>query len=326
MQRTTRTAALVAFLLVVVACADSPELTSAPAPTQPPTSTTSMAAEQATMTPGVAREPGPMVNLGNGESVPLYEGFEPATFSAPTVIDNPWLPMEPGTRMVFEGFTREGSETLNHRLIFIVTDLVKVIDGVPSLIRWDVDYSDGEMVETEIAFYAQDDEGTVWRMGEYPEEWEEGEFIIAPAWLAGSEDARAGIAMPARPRVGSASFSQGWGPEVEFNDRAFIWELGAQTCVAVDCYQDVMIVNEFNDDEPGAHQLKYYAEGIGNIQVGWRGDDTDIEELELVELSRLTTEEMDAARDAALTLDQRASILLEDLFATTEPAVVGVGY
>ena len=317
-----RMATVVGFLMVVAACAEGSNGSASLSP--PPTlSVPTTVAEMVEIpAPSGTMEPGAEILLTSGERVPEYEAWDPSTFSNPTIIDNAWLPMQPGTRTVYEGITREEGEVIPHQLIFVVTDLVKVIDGVPSLIRWDVDYSDGELVETEIAFYAQDDTGTVWRTGEYPEEWEEGQFLEAPAWLAGYEDARAGIAMPSEPRMGARSFSQGWGPAVDFTDRAYIWDMGTQTCVAVDCYDNVMIIGEFNNDEPGSTQLKYYAEGIGNVQVGWDGDDSSVEELELVEVTRLSPEEMADVREAALTLDGRAYILLEDLYGLTEPAIV----
>ena len=292
----------------------------------PTTTPTTMAvpapAGQGLFTPVGERQPPPMVSLSTGEVAGLFESFNHANFTAPATIDNPWLPLIPGTRLVYEGFTQEDGEVIPHRLVLTVTDLVKVIDGVPSLVAWDVDWSDGDLVETELAFYAQDDDGTVWRMGEYPEEWEEGEFIEAPAWLAGIADARAGIAMRATPEGTTSSYSQGWGPAVEFTDRAFLWEQGISTCVQADCFSDVLVMNEFNEEEPNAHQLKYYAWGVGNVQVGWRGDDTSIEELELVEIVRLTDEEMAKARDAALTLDQRAYIISPDVYGLTEPIIV----
>ncbi len=320
MGRPRRRVIATVLLLVATACAEGDGPIAGLATPTTTAQPVAAVAERAPVVVPFEREPAPEVVLSNGERVALFEDFDHDNFSDSAVIDNPWLPMQPGMRMVFEGVTKEDGEVIPHQLIFVTTDLVKVIDGIPSLVRWDIDYSDGELVETEIAFYAQDDEGTVWRMGEYPEEWEEGEFLLAPAWIAGAEGARAGIAMPANPRVGASSFSQGWGPAVEFNDRAFIWEKATSTCVAFGCFSNVMVVDEFNDDEPGAHQLKYYAQGIGNVQVGWRGDDSSVEELELVESSRLSPEEMAKAREAAMLLDQRAYVLLEDLYGATSPA------
>ena len=108
-------------------------------------------------------------------------------------------------------------------------------------------------------------------MGEYPEEYEEGEIVGTPAWIAGVKDDKAGIYMKAKPQLGSLSYSQGWGPDVGWADRARIFETGSATCVPAGCYDDVLVTTEFNRDEPDAYQLKYYAPGIGNVRVGWAG-------------------------------------------------------
>src|SRR5215208_7515564 len=54
--------------------------------------------------------------------------------------------------------------------------------------------------------------GNVWHMGEYPEEYENGEFEKAPGWLAGFKGAKAGIAMRAQPRLKTPSYAQGYAP------------------------------------------------------------------------------------------------------------------
>ena len=64
------------------------------------------------------------------------------------------------------------AQRVPHRFVMNVTDLTKVIGGVRSVVTWDLDYTDGELVEAELAFFAQDKEGNVWRMGEYPEEYD----------------------------------------------------------------------------------------------------------------------------------------------------------
>ncbi len=312
----------VVLLVLVGACGgDSTTPTAPPTTAAPVAAPTTTVAPPTTAAPPVAittPAPAPEVTLMNGEVVKLFEDFDHGNFDDSTTIDNPWLPMQPGNRLVFEGFTSEEGVQIPHRLVFTVTDLVKVIDGIPSVVIWDIDYSDGELVETELAFFAQDNDGNVWRMGEYPEEWEEGEFVAAPTWIAGLADARAGIAMKARPELGAASYSQGWGPAVGFNDRALVDEMGIVTCVRTGCYQEVLVMDEFNNDEPNAHQLKFYAEGIGNVRVGWRGDDSSTEELELVEIVRLTPEELAELWESALVLEERAYILSEDLYGLTE--------
>ena len=109
------------------------------------------------------------------------------------MIDNPWLPLTPGTRWEWKGETREDGEVLRHRVVFVMTDMTKVIDGVQTLVGWDRDYSDGVLEEAEIAFAAQDDHCNIWQLGQYPEEYEEGEVTETPAWIAGWTQPSPGI-------------------------------------------------------------------------------------------------------------------------------------
>jgi hypothetical protein len=39
--------------------------------------------------------------------------------------------------------------------------------------------------------------------------------------------------------------------------------VGQNTCVPVECYEDVLVIEEFERNKPGAYQLKYYAPGVG---------------------------------------------------------------
>jgi hypothetical protein len=249
--------------------------------------------------------------------------FDSKRFTRPTQIDNPWLPMKPGMRLVYEGTTVEDDgTTVPHRFVITVTDLTKVIAGVRTVVSWDEDYSDGELVEAELAFFAQDDDGTVWRMGEYPEEYEEGKFLAAPAWIHGLEGARAGIEMPANPQPGTPSYAQGWGPAVNWTDRGQVDQVGQKTSVKAGSYDDVVVIAETSAVEgPNAQQLKYYARGVGNVFVGWRGaEEMTKETLELVEAVQLSPAALDQARAKALGLEKHAYQVSKNVYAHTPPA------
>ncbi|MBI3241986.1 MAG: hypothetical protein HYZ49_06800 [Chloroflexi bacterium] len=250
-----------------------------------------------------------------------FEDFDPGNFDRPATVDNQWFPLKPGTQFIYEGTTVEDDGTVvPHRVEITVTDLTKVIGGVRSVVSWDQDYSDGELVEAELAFFAQDNDGNVWRMGEYPEEYEEGKFVEAPTWIHGLEDARAGIMMRADPQPGTPSYSEGWGPAVDWTDRGQVDQVGQETCVPADCYNDVLAIAESSRSEPGAFQLKYYAPGVGNIQVGWRGADVTQEKLELVEIVQLSPEALAEARAKALGLEKHAYEVSQDVYVYTSPA------
>lgn len=295
------------LLLSAAACADTP------APATP-------VAEQGgvrmpTATPDAAPVSHPDVDFGRD-----LAPFESATFSDPTVIDNQWLPLQPGMQWTYEGVTEEGGQRTPHRVIFTVTDLTKMIDGIQTRVVWDQDYSDDVLVETELVLFAQDDEGNVWHLGQYPEVYENGRLVETPAWVHGLKGAKAGIMMKATPQLGAPSYSQGWGPAVNWTDRAQVAEMGQETCVPFDCFENILIMEEFSQEEPGAFQLKYYAPGVGNVRVGWRGADATREVLELVEYVQLSPEEMDRARSEALELEARAYELSKEVYDQTPPA------
>jgi hypothetical protein len=259
----------------------------------------------------------------SAQAAPQLEDFGSRKFDRPTQIDNPWMPMKPGMQYVYEGSTVEDDGTVvPHRIVITVTDLTKVIAGVRSVVSWDEDYSDGELVEAELAFFAQDNDGNVWRMGEYPEEYEDGKFIAAPAWIHGYEDARAGIMMQANPQTGTPSYSQGWGPAVGWTDRGQVDQTGQKTAVKAGSYTDVLVIAETSEAEgPDAQQLKYYARGVGNVKVGWRGSAEKTKEtLELVQAVQLSPAALDQARAKALGLEKHAYQVSKNVYAHTAPA------
>lgn len=233
--------------------------------------------------------------------------FDPAKFPASARIDNEFLPMLPGTQLVFEGKANRGQGRKVHQVVFTVTDLTKVIDGVRTVVIWDQDINQGELQESEIAFNAQDADGNVWLMGEFPAEYEDGEFKRAPdTWVTGVAKAKAGILMRADPRPGTSSYLQGLAPAIEFEDRAKVARTGGRSCVPADCYDDVLLIREWNPLEPQeGFQLKYYAPGVGNIQVGAQGG-KEKEVLVLTRVRQLDEAELSAARAAALELEAHA--------------------
>lgn len=254
---------------------------------------------------------------GTGE--PQFADFDPGNFDNPTVIDNEWMPMQPGTKWVYEGTALDDEgNSVDRRIEFTVTDLTKEIAGVRTVVAWIVDYNDGEVTEKEIAFYAQDNDGNVWYLGEHPEEYENGEFVAAPTWIAGIEEAKAGVKMWADPKVGGPVVYQGWGPAVEWSDYGQVDQVGQETCVPVDCYTDVLVIAESSLGETGAFQLKYYARGVGEIRVGWKGEDETQEELELVEFLQLGPEALAEVRAEVLELEKHA-YEISDVYAETAP-------
>lgn len=250
-----------------------------------------------------------------------WENFDPSNFDDPANVTNPWFPLKPGMQLAWEGTTidDEGA-AIPHRVVFNVTDLTKEIAGIRAVVCWDQDFSDGQLEETELVFFAQDNDGNVWHLGQYPEVYEDGKLLEAPAWLHGFEDSKAGIMMKAEPKLNTPSYSQGWGPAVGWTDRAAAHEMGIKVSVPAGDYEDVLVIREWAEEEPG-FQIKYYARGVGNIKVGFLGDEEKTKEtLDLVEFVQLDAKGMEKVRQAALKLEKSAYKNSKNVYAHTKPA------
>ncbi|WP_423908580.1 hypothetical protein [Candidatus Spongiihabitans sp.] len=239
-----------------------------------------------------------------------FEDFRHADFDENSNrIDNEWWPLPPGKQLHYQGYTIEDGKKEEHSIIFTVTDLVKEIDGISTVVVWDRDFKEGILQESELAFFAQDKKGNVWHLGQYRELYEENgiELVGGRAWLVGHlKEAKAGIMMPANPQSNTPGYSQGYAPAPFYwTDRARVILTGQEIQVAMGSYKNVLVTEEFNYEEPGAFQLKYYAKGVGNVYVDWKGDDPNKEVLELVKLVYLNGDELAEARKQALQLEER---------------------
>lgn len=263
-------------------------------------------------TTAVAAEGG----IGHDGATDLLE-VDPKKFSRPTVVDNRWLPLVPGRQLTYEGHTIEDRKRIPHKVVITTTDLVKVINGVLTVVNYEIDISNGMLQEQELMFLAQDDDGNVWHFGQLRETYDEGEFIGSRAWMPGHlEGAKAGIMMPAEPREGTPSFSQGYAPPpYAWTDRGRIRKMGEKTTVRAGSYDNVLVMEEYSNEEPGASQLKYHAAGVGVVRVGWLGNDPVKETLELVSIRQLGPQEMAEARASARKIEERAYV-----YASTKPA------
>ena len=248
-------------------------------------------------------------------------GKQSGVFTHPTQVNNRFWPLRRGTEYIYTGSEDVDGRRVSHSDVFVVTDLVKPIDGVRTVVIWDRDFASGRLQEGELAFQAQDDAGNVWLFGEYPEEYDAGKLTGAPdTWLAGLAHAKRGILMYSTPRTGMRSYLQGWAPAVGFADHAKVYRTGERNCVPVGCYRDVLQTTEWSPDDPRARQLKYYAPGIGNIRVGFSGD-PQREVLVLRHLKHLSPTALAAVDAQALAIDRRGYRVNKRIYGRTSLAV-----
>jgi hypothetical protein len=80
------------------------------------------------------------------------------------------------------------------------------------------------------------------------------------------------------------------------------------------------VIAESSLGEVDAYQLKTYAPNVGEVQVGWRGEDATREELKLFELTQLSPEQLAEVRAMALELEEHAFEVSGDVYGKTSPS------
>lgn len=252
--------------------------------------------------------------------------FNRADFPANPVIDNKWNPLKPGMQFTTTGEVKSADGSVSaHSVVHTVTGLTKVINGVKTLVLWDRDYSDGVLAESELAFFAQSKRtGSVWLFGEYPEEYENGKLTGAPStFITGLDGAKAGTAMQGSPHRNTPAYVQAYAPSVDFLDCGRVLYKNQRVCVKTGCYNDVLVIDEFNPlDPPSAgHQRKFYSAGTGLIKVT-AVSGADQEFMDLVKIKKLSSAELDSVNQQALKQDKRGYTVSPDVYAKTPRAVI----
>jgi hypothetical protein len=185
--------------------------------------------------------------------------IDPAGFS--TTIDNPYLPLTPGSRWVYESDTPEGLE----RIVVEVTDDTRDVMGVTTVVVRDTVTLDGVVIEDTFDWYAQDTAGNVWYFGEDTREFENGVAVNADgAWEAGIDGALPGIVMKADLEVGDRYRQEYYKGVAE--DEAKVLSLDVSVTTPFGSFDKVLKTKDFTGLEPGVVEHKFYAPGVGAVQ------------------------------------------------------------
>jgi hypothetical protein len=196
----------------------------------------------------------------NKPSAPEYApAVDPARFVA--AVDNPYLPLHPGSRWHYEGGDAEGNEVID---VAVTDNRIDVMGISAVVVRDTVRTPDGELVEDTLDYYAQDDDGNVWYLGEDTKEYEDGKVSSTEgSWRAGVDGAQPGIVMPAAPAVGDPYRQEFYRGHAQ--DTAQVVRIGARERVPAGSYDDLVVIREWNPLEPKVEEEKYYARGVGVV-------------------------------------------------------------
>ena len=202
---------------------------------------------------------------GSAEAV-LPQGDEPVELDPgdfSTTIDNPYWPMEPGTRWTYR--ETEGGEELKV-VVIVTTETKELANGITARVVRDTVTQDGEIVEDTFDWFAQDADGNVWYMGEDTAEFEDGKVTSREgSWEAGVDGALPGVIMPADPQPGMRYRQEYYEGEAE--DNGEILSLDEMAEVPFGQFKELLLTKDTIAIEPDVLEYKLYAKGIGPVLV-----------------------------------------------------------
>lgn len=188
----------------------------------------------------------------------------PGNFPTPTTIDNPYYPLTPGTRHVYEGTGADGPE----QIVKEILRETKTIMGVKTVVMHDYVTRNGKLYEDTYDWFAQDKDGNVWYFGEATKKLDDktGQLTsTAGAWEAGVKGAQPGIVMKAKPAVGQSFFQEYAKGEAE--DQADVIKVGETVTTKAGTYSDTFRTKDYTALDTSAVENKLYARGIGFVFV-----------------------------------------------------------
>jgi hypothetical protein len=188
--------------------------------------------------------------------------LDPAKFT--TNIDNPYWPMKPGSSWVYAENDSKGKK---EKAVVTVTNKTKEIaNGITARVIRDVVSENGTPVEITDDWYAQDDKGNIWYLGESVRNYEKGKLVDrAGSFEAGVDGAQPGIAMPANPVPGLSYRQEYYKGQAE--DKGAVITVGKEQVEVPYGHfaKDVLMTRDLVPTEPKVQELKFYAPGVGPL-------------------------------------------------------------
>jgi hypothetical protein len=155
-----------------------------------------------------------------------------------------------------------------------VTDRTKLVaEGITAVVVKDVAKHHGTLLEKTSDYFAQDDQGNVWYVGEDTAAYNpDGTVDTSGSWEAGVNDGEPGIIMEADPQIPDAYRQEYLAGEAE--DTAWIVRRGGSMTLPYGTVDHLLWSLEATRIEPGSYDQKVYARGIGIVyELSLTGDE-----------------------------------------------------
>ena len=185
-------------------------------------------------------------------------------FSHPRNITNPYLPLAYLKQDIIEG-SEGGMKTRVERTAMPGKHKTFVVNGqtIEAAVYEDRAFVNGELEEIATDYFAQDDDGTVYYLGEDVDEYANGKVINHDgAWLLGKDTQKPGVLMLAHPKVGDVFKSEDVSKEINETDE--VVSVSETVTVPAGTFANCVKVKENLAD--GTTEYKYYASGVGVVR------------------------------------------------------------
>jgi hypothetical protein len=177
-----------------------------------------------------------------------------------STVDHPYLPLAAGSRWVYVSRTADGVE----RTVVTVERGTRTVAGIPATVVHDRATLNGRLSEDTHDWFAQDDQGNVWYLGEDTTAYEPGKKPSKEgSWEAGVNGARPGIAMPGRPVAGDRYQQEYLRGTAE--DRGEVMALDARGLVPWGPFRAAVKTRDTTPLEPDLVEYKYYVRDVGTV-------------------------------------------------------------
>jgi hypothetical protein len=182
-------------------------------------------------------------------------------FSHPCDITNPYLPLASLKRDILENKDERVERTARpeiHKTFQIGGQTIE------ALTVEDREYdSAGNLTEATLDYFAQDDDGNVYYLGEDVNEYKNGKISgHGGAWLLGKDTQKPGMLMPSHPKAGDKFMSEDV-PKITWEKDEVISVSEAAT-VPAGTFSNCVKIEETAGD--GDTEYKLYAPGVGCIE------------------------------------------------------------
>ncbi len=191
-------------------------------------------------------------------------GVDPAELSP--VVSNPHMAFGTLKRAVYLGKERdpETGKAFRIRMEWIVRDSVETKAGIKVMVVESVHHADDELVERSRDYFAQDRSGAVRYLGQDVDDYDGGKIIGHDGqWLVGEHGSKAGLLMPAAPKVGDV-FEQERVPGVAQN-RSKVLAVGRTIKVPAGTFKNCIEVEMYDSIEKSSER-KWFCSGVGLVK------------------------------------------------------------